>query len=69
MYNTPNVILQGIFNLSEHPSDFILNVSFQNIKHVHASVQACGWPFLTSVVTRVNIRNVYKLSEYAHSLQ
>ena len=53
------------------PQTLLLTCLFKKMKHVHASVQACGWPFLTSVVTRVNMRNVfyYKLSEYAHSLQ
>jgi hypothetical protein len=34
---------------------------------VHAFVQACGGPFLTFVVTVVNMRNVFcnELSEYA----
>ena len=46
-------------------------ISFQKITYVPASVQACGWPFLTFVVTKVNVRNVfyYKRSEYAHSPQ
>ena len=51
------------------PQNELLHVFFKQIKHVHASVQACGWPFQTFVVTRVNMRYVfyYNLSEYANS--
>jgi hypothetical protein len=44
---------------------------FKKIRHVHASVQTRGWPFLTSVVTRVHIRNIfyYKHTQYARSPQ
>ena len=55
----------------QHSSGTSLTRLFKKITHVHASVQACGWPFLTSVQSRVHIRNVfyYKHSEYAHSPQ
>ena len=59
-----------IFDLSGTSLKLLLCL-FKKIKHVHASVQAHGWPFLKSAVTRINMRNAfyYKLSEYAHSLQ
>jgi len=34
-------------------------MSFQTDQDVCASVQALGWPFLTFVVTRVHMRNVF----------
>jgi hypothetical protein len=39
-------------------------ILFKQLKHVCAAVPALGWPFLTFVVTRVNMRDVfyYKLS-------
>jgi hypothetical protein len=67
----PKVIVHLYCICQEHPLDWIVACPFKQIIHIHASVQAHGWPFLTFVVTRVNMRNVFccKLSEYAHIRQ
>jgi hypothetical protein len=48
----------------------LLHVFEYKVRHVKASQQASERPFLTSVITRVSMRNVlyYRLSEYAQSI-
>jgi len=72
MYDTRYRICQHRFSPKLHSSVNIPQPElwrvFQKFSRVPPYVQSRGWPFLTMVVTRINMRNVfyYKPSKNAH---
>lgn len=65
--NVPEVVSHLYCFDQDHPSDSVVTCLCKKISHVHASLQAHVWPFLTFVVTIVNMRHLfsYKPSEDA----